>query len=172
MHILFPKLKGRSSWFSLFHLLGILTSRYGPQTKKIAFATRRKLVQFNVMVYAELPATIRRHIESVFAGLHWDICFVHLDEIIVTRKTFEELLSNLRNASDRLKGAGLIIKPMAKDWCLFAFYVHLPWACNISKKNRNRCNQDCSSRTLASSYKYHYSTLFTFVTKLLYETHK
>lgn len=93
------------------------------------------------MVYAELPATIRRHIESVFAGLHWDICFVHLDEIIVTRKTFEELLSNLRNASDRLKGAGLIIKPMAKDWCLFAFYVHLPWACNISKKNRNRCNQ-------------------------------
>lgn len=52
------------------------------------------------------------------AGLHWDICFVYLDDIIVTGKTFEKMLSNLSKVFDRLKGAGLKFK--AKKCCLFA----------------------------------------------------
>lgn len=56
--------------------------------------------------------------ESVLAGLHWDICLVYLDDSIVTGKTFEEILSNLRKVFDRLKGAGLKLK--AKKYCLFA----------------------------------------------------
>lgn len=92
------------------------------------------------MVYVELLVIIRCYIESVFVGFYWDICFVYLDEIIVICKIFEELLLNFRNVFDRLKGVGFIIKFMVKDWCLFVFYVYLFWVCNISKKNRNRCN--------------------------------
>lgn len=49
---------------------------------------------------------------------YWDICFVYLDDIIVTGMTFEEMLSNLRKVLDRLKGAGLNLK--AKRCCLVA----------------------------------------------------
>lgn len=64
------------------------------------------------------PATFERLMESVLAGLYWDICLVYLDNIIVTGKTFEKMLSNLRKVFDRLKGAGLKLKE--KKCCLFA----------------------------------------------------
>lgn len=63
-------------------------------------------------------------------GLHRDICLVYLDDIIVTGKKFEEILSNLMKVFDRLKGVGLKLK--AKKCCLFAnkvtYFGHVVWA--------------------------------------------
>lgn len=45
---------------------------------KTAFAIRRGLFQFNNMPFGLCrgQATFERLMESIFAGLHWDICFV------------------------------------------------------------------------------------------------
>ena len=56
--------------------------------------------------------------ESVLAELQWDKCVVYLDGIIVTDKTFEQMLGNLGKVFDRLKKANLKLK--AKKCCLFA----------------------------------------------------
>ena len=87
---------------------------------KTAFATRRDFFEFNVMPFGLscAPATFERLMESVLAGLQWDICFVYLDDIIITGKTFEQMLENLGKVFDRLKKANLKLK--AKKCCLFA----------------------------------------------------
>lgn len=56
--------------------------------------------------------------ESVLAGLQWDICLVYLDDIIVTGTTFENMLENLGKVFKRLKKVNL--KLNAKKCCLFA----------------------------------------------------
>ena len=38
---------------------------------------------------------LERLMKSVLAGLQWDECLVYLDDIIVTDKTFEQMLGNL-----------------------------------------------------------------------------
>ncbi|XP_062595239.1 uncharacterized protein K02A2.6-like [Saccostrea cucullata] len=88
--------------------------------QKTALATRRGLFQFKVMPFGLCcaPATFERLMESVFAGLHRDICLVYLDDVIVTGKTFEEMLASLRRVFDRLQNAGFKLK--AKKCCLFA----------------------------------------------------
>lgn len=71
----------------------------------------------------------------ILAGLHWDTYLVYLDDIIVTGKTFEEMLSNLRKVFDRLKGVGLKLK--AKKCCLFAkkvtYHGHVVSAEGVAK---------------------------------------
>ena len=49
--------------------------------------------------------------ETVLAGLQWDICLIYIDDIIVYGKTFEEALKNLENVFERLRQAGLKLKP-------------------------------------------------------------
>lgn len=49
--------------------------------------------------------------ETVFAGLHFKICLVYIDDIIVFGKTFEETLQNLELVFRRLQQAGLKLKP-------------------------------------------------------------
>lgn len=56
------------------------------------------------------PATFERLMESVLAGLQWDICLVYLDDIIVTGKTFENMLENLGKVFERLQKANLKLK--------------------------------------------------------------
>ncbi|CAG2249543.1 Transposon Ty3-G Gag-Pol polyprotein,Transposon Ty3-I Gag-Pol polyprotein [Mytilus edulis] len=80
---------------------------------KTAFATRRGLFQFRKMPFglACAPATFERLMERVMAGLQWNICLVYLDDIIVVGRNFEEMLTNLRQVSDRLIDAGLKLNP-------------------------------------------------------------
>ena len=87
---------------------------------KTAFATRQGLYQFRVMPFglANAPATFERLMERVMNGLQWDICLVYLDDIIVSGKSFEEMLENLQKVFDRLREAGLKLKP--KKCFLFA----------------------------------------------------
>ena len=49
--------------------------------------------------------------ETVLRGLARDICCVYLDNILVMGTTFEEHLCNLRCVFERLRDAGLCLKP-------------------------------------------------------------
>ena len=56
--------------------------------------------------------------ETVLAGLHWQICLIYLDDIIVTGRTFESMVENVGRVLDRFRDAGLKLK--ARKCCLFA----------------------------------------------------
>ena len=57
------------------------------------------------------PSTFQRLMETVLAGLVRNACMVYLDDIMVMGKTFEEHVDNLRQVFDRLREAGLRLKP-------------------------------------------------------------
>lgn len=84
---------------------------------------RKGLFQFKVMPYGLTcgPATFERLMETVLAGLQWDICLVYLDDIIVIGNSFENMLDNLGKVFDRLQQAGLKLK--AKKCNFFATKV-------------------------------------------------
>ena len=90
---------------------------------KTAFASRRGLYEFSVMPFGlcNAPATFQRLMESVLRGLQFEICLVYLDDIIVTGKTFDDMIQNLSMVFDRLSEAGLKLK--AKKCNLFASEV-------------------------------------------------
>ena len=80
---------------------------------KTAFATRKGLFQWKVMPFglANAPATFSRLMEMVLRGLNWERCLVYLNDIIVFGKSFEEALANLVQVFERLRKAGLKLKP-------------------------------------------------------------
>ena len=57
------------------------------------------------------PATFRRLMEYVLAGLARTSCMVYIDDILVVGETFEDHLLNLRKVFDQLWEAGLCLKP-------------------------------------------------------------
>ena len=63
------------------------------------------------------PATFQRLMETVLGGLAHNTCMVYLDDILVVGKTFEEHLQNLETVFQRLKSAGLRLKP---EKCCFS----------------------------------------------------
>lgn len=109
------------SWFSTLDMFsGYWQVELDPEDKhKTAFTTRRGLFQFKVMPFGLCcaPATFERLMESVLAGLNWDICLVYLDDIIIMGKSFEDMLHNLTKVFDRFQHAGLRLK--AKKCHLF-----------------------------------------------------
>ena len=56
--------------------------------------------------------------EAVLAGLQWKSCLIYLDDIISFGKTFDEAVENLQQVLERLRNAGLKLKPKKCD--LFA----------------------------------------------------
>jgi len=91
----------------------------GSDGHKTAFATRSGLYEFRVMPFGlkGAPATFERLMETVLAGLQWDICLIYLDDVIVLGRSFEDMVTNLRKVYDRLLAAGLKLK--AKKCHLF-----------------------------------------------------
>jgi hypothetical protein len=83
------------------------------EKSKTAFATRRGLFQFQTMPFGlcNAPATFKRLMERVLKGLQWVSCLVYLDDIIIFAKSFDEMMSRLQEILDRLRGAGLKLKP-------------------------------------------------------------
>ena len=63
------------------------------------------------------PATFQRLMESCFAELHLSWCIIYLDDIIVFSQTPEEHLVRLKAVFNKLKAAGLKLKPSKCD-CL------------------------------------------------------
>ncbi len=76
-----------------------------PDVEKTAFVSRRGLFEFRVMPFGlcNAPATFERLMETVLAGLNWQICLIYLDDIIVHGRTFDSMVANLENAFSRLR---------------------------------------------------------------------
>ena len=53
------------------------------------------------------PATFERLMETVLAGLQWNICLIYLDDIIVLGRSFEDMVTHLKQVYDRLLATGL-----------------------------------------------------------------
>ncbi|MCG8047963.1 MAG: RNase H-like domain-containing protein, partial [Candidatus Thiodiazotropha endolucinida] len=104
-----------SKWFSCLDLSsGFWQVEMDENDKqKTAFTTRRGLFEFNVMPFGLscAPATFERLMEVVLAGLHWKICLIYLDDIIVIGKTFEDMINNLECVFKRFEESGLKLKP-------------------------------------------------------------
>ena len=49
--------------------------------------------------------------DMVLAGLHWSHCLVYIDDVIVLGRTFQDHLSNIALVLQRLRSAGLKVKP-------------------------------------------------------------
>ena len=77
---------------------------------KTAFICDSGLYEYNVMPFGltNAPATFQRLMDSVFAGLKWKTLLVYMDDVLVYSKTFEDHLTNLRAAFDRIREANLI----------------------------------------------------------------
>jgi hypothetical protein len=56
------------------------------------------------------PATFERLMETVLAGLQWDICLIYLDDVIIYGKNFDEMIRNLSLVFDRLSSAGPVLE--------------------------------------------------------------
>ena len=87
--------------------------------EKTAFVTHTGLYEFKVMPFGlcNAPATFQRLMEVVLAGLNRKQCFVYLDDILIISHNWEEHLENLQLVFDRLRRAGLRLKPKK---CTFA----------------------------------------------------
>ncbi|KAK3108916.1 hypothetical protein FSP39_018571 [Pinctada imbricata] len=57
------------------------------------------------------PATYQRLMEQCFEGLHLDICYIYLDDLIIYAKTFEEHLERVEKIFQRLREVNLKLSP-------------------------------------------------------------
>lgn len=81
--------------------------------EKTAFATPRGgLFHYRVMPFGHCnaSATFQRVIEQTLNGLQWQVTVLHLDDIIVVGRDFEEHLNNLNLVISRLSEANLKLK--------------------------------------------------------------
>ena len=81
--------------------------------EKAAFVTSSGLYERTVMPFGlcNAPSTFARLMELVLKGLHWKICLIYLDDMIVMGRTFEEELERLKEVFERLARAGLKLTP-------------------------------------------------------------
>ena len=81
--------------------------------EKSIFATRGGLWKWKVLPFGltSAPATFLRLMEKVLHGLPWRTLLLYLDDIIVMAPDFQSYLSRLREVLDRLRTAGLKLKP-------------------------------------------------------------
>ena len=84
---------------------------------KTAFVMRKGLFQFRKMPFGLTcaPVTFQRLMETVMAGLQWEICLIYLDDVIVVGKTFEHMTETLLKVLDRIVSANLKLKPKKCD---------------------------------------------------------
>jgi hypothetical protein len=75
---------------------------------------------WNVLPFglSNAPSTFERLMETVLHGLQWESCLVYLDDVVVFASSESEMLTRLDIMFDRLKNAGLKLKP--KKCRLFA----------------------------------------------------
>ncbi len=57
------------------------------------------------------PATYQRQMEQIFGDLHFKICMIYLDDLIVFAKSADEHLSRLRQVFQRVRESGLKLSP-------------------------------------------------------------
>ena len=110
-----------SKWFSTLDLKsGYWQVEMDPKDKsKTAFSMGSGLYEFNVMPFGlcNAPATFQRLMEQVLRGLHWEICLIYIDDIIIYANNFEEHIKRLGEVFGRLRNAGLKLKPSKCELC-------------------------------------------------------
>jgi len=86
---------------------------------KTAFTCHLGLYQYRHMPFGlkNAPATFQRLMKKLFSGKEWESVFVYLDDILVVSASFEEHLREVGHMLDKLRDAGLCLKPSK---CLFA----------------------------------------------------
>ena len=96
---------------------------------KTAFITRSGLWEYNCLPFglSGAPATFERCMELVLKGLQWKSLLIYLDDIILFSTTVDEHLIKLDEVFERLKKAGLKLKPakceLLKNEVAFLGYV-------------------------------------------------
>ena len=80
---------------------------------KTAFTAGDGLFEFRVMPFGlcNAPAVFQRLMDLVLSGIRWEHCLVYIDDIVIMGKTFKNHLQNLRVVLEKLRGAGLRLKP-------------------------------------------------------------
>ena len=80
---------------------------------KTEFSTHRGQLQWEVMPFglSNGPASFTRLMNLALDGLTWTYCLLYRDDIIVWSDTFDEHLSRLGQVFDRIRKAGLKLKP-------------------------------------------------------------
>ena len=108
-------LLANSKYFSTLDLCsGYWQVKMAPESvEKTAFITHSGLYEFTVMPFGlcNAPATFQRLMETVLAGLTRNVCLDYIDDILVLGATFTDHLENLRKVFERLREAGLRLKP-------------------------------------------------------------
>lgn len=81
--------------------------------EKTAFSTGTGLYQFRMMPMgiSNAPPSFQRLMELVLRGLHWSVCLIYLDDIIVYSADFPQHLQHLCEVFQRFRTAGLKLKP-------------------------------------------------------------
>jgi len=104
-----------SKYFSMLELLrGYWQVPLSPDAQeKVAFITQDGLWKWKVLPFGltSAPATFQRLMERVLSGLHWKTLLIYLDDVIVISPDFKTHVSRLREVFERLRGAGLKLKP-------------------------------------------------------------
>lgn len=87
--------------------------------KKAAFALSSGFYGWNVMPFGlcNAPRAFTRLMDLVLKDLHWQICLIYLDDVIVMGRTFGKELERWKQVFERLSRAGLKLKPI-KIFCL------------------------------------------------------
>jgi len=80
---------------------------------KAALITRDGLWKCKVLPFGltSAPATFQRLMEQVLSSLHWKTLLNYLNDVIVISPDFHTHVSRLREVFDRLRAAGLKLKP-------------------------------------------------------------
>ena len=81
--------------------------------EKTTFCIPNGLYEFKVMPFGLCNglATFQRLMDLVLAGLQMSHCLVYVDDVIVMGRSFQEHLHNLQMVFERLREAGLTLKP-------------------------------------------------------------
>ena len=104
-----------SKYFSTLDLsAGFWQVRMAPNSaEKTAFVTHNGSYEFVVMPFGltNAPATFQRLMETVLVDMIPRRCVDYIDDILVIGRTFEDHLDNLEAVLERLRAAGLRLKP-------------------------------------------------------------
>ena len=102
-------------WFSTLDLKsGYWQVELDEQAKeKTAFSIGTGLWQFTVMPFglSNAPATFKRLMEQVLAGLSLNTALIYLDDVLVAGCSFAEHMANLRVALQHFRSASLKLNP-------------------------------------------------------------
>lgn len=127
--------------------------------EKTAFVTHSGLYKFLVMPFGLCngSATLQRLMETVLAGLNRVVCLDYIDNILIIRETFSDHTANFRSVFQRLREAGVRLKPskchLVKRQVEYMYveYVLAARICVVSTRHVSRSEEDPSSRTVSST---------------------